>query len=101
MLDDACHIDFCQMSGNMLAKPVFKVTVCVATKGLPGLVKQFSKQNSLTMLYSLNVLNFQEIEKKKGKQVKPAPKLTKKQEEALQLQLKKESEIRAKLTVVC
>ena len=41
----------------------------------------------------------QELEKKKGKP-KEKPKLTKKQEEVLQAQLQKESEIRAKLTVV-
>lgn len=44
---------------------------------------------------------FQEIERKKGKKaVEQKPKLTKKQEETLQAQLKKESEIRAKLTLV-
>ena len=43
---------------------------------------------------------FKEMAKKKGKPAEPPPKLTKKQEEVLQAQLKKESEIRAKLTLV-
>ncbi|KAL4223498.1 eIF-2-alpha kinase activator GCN1 [Mactra antiquata] len=41
-----------------------------------------------------------ELEKKKGKTTEQKPKLTKKQEETLQAQLKKESEIRARLSLL-
>lgn len=50
------------------------------------------------MLSAVECFLLQELAKKKGKSLEPEVKLTKKQEEALQQQLQKESEIRARLT---